>query len=97
MFGDDVFGDDVKMTVNGEQRVWAGREAGEALVHPVLPYPEAVPAPCQMAGKARPARCCPRPGEMLPPPQGHGGGLNQECRLTPTPFSLPAHPSITPG
>lgn len=32
---DDVFGDDVKMTVNGKRRVWAGGGGkGEALAHP---------------------------------------------------------------
>lgn len=31
---DDVFGDDVKMTVNGKRRVWAGGGGqGEALAH----------------------------------------------------------------
>lgn len=61
VFGADVFGDDVKMTVNGERRVWAGREAGELGCHiqKLFPLPARRLAKCgQLGAVCARERCC---------------------------------------
>lgn len=54
----DVFGDDVKMSVIGKRKVWAGGREGEALAHPRAAVSRKGSCCCQMTGKAQLARCC---------------------------------------
>lgn len=54
----DAFGGDVKLTVSASRGFGQEEERERPWHTPGLPYPETVPAPRQVTGKARLTRCC---------------------------------------